>query len=80
MARWTYRCPKCKSITKTDYNRDYISKLKENLIHCPRCLCILKIKGDLTVTNFEEELIENSTKRKAESRLEGPETIEVLSL
>lgn len=50
-----------------------------DLIECPRCLNILRVKSDYSLEDFVDILRKNQTKRKADSKLDASDCIEVKS-
>lgn len=73
----TFKCPICGFKSKIWIEPIF---LKGELIECPRCLDILRVKEDYTLENFKDVLIEGQSKRKAESKLKEPDSVSVKSL
>ena len=80
MSYWSYKCPYCDEKIKTERDKDFVKTLIGYLVFCPKCLNILKINDDLTVSNFQQECLDNSKKRKAESKLNEPDKVEVYTI
>lgn len=78
MSNWSYICPCCGKKIKTDYSKEEVSKWPQMLFRCEACLDILRINKDLTVSDFQKILRDNKKKRKAESKLQEPETIGIM--
>lgn len=54
--------------------------MKGELIECPKCLEVLRVKNDYSLENFRDVLIDNKSKRKAESKLNEPDYVSVKSI
>lgn len=80
MSNWSYICPCCGKKIKTDHSKEEVRKWPQMLFRCEACLDILRVNEDLTVSDFQKILRENKKKRKAESKLQEPERIEVMRL
>lgn len=78
MGNWSYICPCCGKKIETDYHITEVRKWVQALFRCDVCLDVLRINEDLTVSDFQKILRDNKKKRKAESKLQEPEHIEVM--
>lgn len=78
MANWSYICPRCGEKIKTSISKEQAREYSNKLYRCDACLDILRINEDLTVSDFHKILEENAKKRKAESKLEGRETVGIM--
>lgn len=78
MSDWSYICPYCKQKVRTTHSTSDMSFYINKLITCPFCLNILRINSDFTTSDFQKILKENAGKRKAESKLQERETVEVI--
>lgn len=55
---WTYTCPCCnKEIIEIDKTVDFIKRYIGATHDCPECGALLKIKSDLSCSDFNKELI-----------------------
>lgn len=54
--------------------------MKGELIECPKCMNILRVKEDYGLEDFKDILIQNQSKRRAESKLNEPDSVCVKTL
>ena len=73
-----FNCPVCGCKDKDIVIEE--SFFTGDLIECPECLNILLVNGNYDLEDFKDILLEQSSKRRAESKLTDPDSVCVKSL